>query len=79
MTVTALGNFYEDSNPLILMGGVFPGGLNIITSRTYRRWTDATENIGGSLAMQIVLEVDGSKTNIAAPTELMNRTDHTQG
>lgn len=73
MTVTALGNFYEDSNPLILMGGVFPGGLNIITSRTYRRWTDATENIGGSLAMLIVLEVDGSKTNIAAPTELMNR------
>lgn len=72
-TVTTLANFDEDSYPLILVAGVFPGGLNIITSRTYRRWTDATQTIGGSLALQIVLEVDGSKTNIAAPTQLTDK------
>lgn len=52
-----------DGAPLMLMVGVNPEGLMITTSRTYRRWTDASEAIGGSVAMQLVVQGDDLKEN----------------
>lgn len=46
----------NDARPVKLMVGVCEEGLEVISSRTYRKWASLSETIGGSLPVQLVLE-----------------------
>lgn len=48
----------DDARPIKLMVGVTEGGLEVITTRTYRKWMSLSETIGGSLPVQMVIEGD---------------------
>lgn len=48
----------NDQNPMLLMVASYDEGLQIITSRTYRKWQDISNTLGGSLAVQ--LEIKGN-------------------
>lgn len=58
------------NNPLLLMVGSTPDGLNIISSRTYRKWVDVSSSIGATLPLQLVIEGDVVKEIGASVTAI---------
>lgn len=48
----------NDARPVKLMVGVCEEGLEVISSRTYRKWSSLSETIGGSLPIQLIVEGD---------------------
>lgn len=58
--------------PLLFMIGSTPGGLNIVSSRTYRKWVDLSSSLGATLPMQLVIEGDVVKEIGAGVTAISN-------
>lgn len=59
--------------PLCVIAGMAEGALNIVTSRTYRKWTDVSGSIGGELAMQIVVEGGTLRQNAASVADVQKK------
>lgn len=76
MKVSSCTQLSSDPNsvPVRVIAAVGEGALNIITSRTYRKWTDVSATIGGALAMQIIVEGDALKENAVSVGAVANKT-----
>ncbi len=68
--VTKLDIPAGDGKPLVLMVGTPADGFYILTSRTYRKWTDAVVSVGGALAMQVLIENAGAVGNAVAVSDV---------
>lgn len=70
--VTSTNTQDMNASPMVFGMDSQPDGLMVVTSRTYRKWTDLGSAIGGVLAAQIVVEGDMLKENSAAVGKMKN-------
>lgn len=63
--VTKFDALTGDGAPLRVMVGAVKEGLMIVSSKSYRRWTDVSSTYGGSLAMQLVIEAQGAAESVS--------------
>lgn len=75
MKVASCSQEMSDPNsvPVRVIAAVGDGALNIITNRTYRKWTDISATVGGALAMQIIVEGAALKENAVSVGAVANK------